>query len=400
MNPSVRLEQGDSYLKRFHSVVTAVRQEQDACWLALAESAFYPSSGGQPHDTGLLAGLAVSEVVSQEGRVWHRIAGELAVGERVLGELDWQRRYCHMQRHSAQHLLSQACLQVNPAFETQAVSLMSAECSLDLAGLPSNQDLAACERLVNDVAYQALDIRSFVVTEAELANYPLRRPAKVTGKVRLVQIGDFDLSACGGTHLRTTAEALPIKVLGLERIRKQLTRVYFCAGLEALADYQHKHRLSTELVRLSSTQLADLPERFSALQADLKESQRKLKTWQLQVAELQAARSICHAQPSPQGQVVLQFTDPELLMPLAMALSAYKDVVALLAAVKAETVQLVFARGSAVTADMNAVLQLALPHIAGRGGGKAQLARGAGAGGAAGAQAALQAASESLQQAL
>ena len=133
----MRLEQHDSYLKRFDSRVVALAEWRGKPWLTLEQSAFYPTSGGQAHDTGHLRGeggsALVVEVRVEDGRVWHRVdRNPFASGAQVEGELDWQRRYRHMQRHSGQHLLSQALLRVDEAFETRSVS---PTCSLLLPGI-------------------------------------------------------------------------------------------------------------------------------------------------------------------------------------------------------------------------------------------------------------------------
>ena len=118
-------------------------------------------------------------------------------------------------------------------------------CTIDLAGEPKESDLKRAEKITNEAAYQNLPIKAFEVDEKEISNYPLRRAPKVSGKIRVVQIGEYDSSACGGTHLGSSAEALPIKVTGSEKIKGGLTRIYFMAGSEALADYELKHKISS-----------------------------------------------------------------------------------------------------------------------------------------------------------
>lgn len=227
----MRLEQRDSYLKRFEAVVTDRRGSADDAWVTLDQSAFYPSSGGQPNDTGHLGSAEVVDVVLEEGRVWHRLVGTPPEpGARTVGTIDWGRRYRHMQRHSAQHLLSQAFVRVDPTFETRSVSLRNPDCTLDLDGDPTPADLERAQTLVNEFGYRDLPITSFEIDESELPEHPLRRPPKVHGSIRLVSMGSVEISACGGTHLARTAEALPIVVLGSERVRGGLVRVLFRAG--------------------------------------------------------------------------------------------------------------------------------------------------------------------------
>lgn len=379
---TARLYYTDPYNTTFTSQVTALREAGAETWVALGETHFYPSAGGQPHDTGTLAGSPVIDVMSEGDEVWHRLAGTPpAVGQTVSGLVDWARRYRHMQRHSAQHLLSQAFLRVNTAFETQAVSLHSATGTVDLSGNPGDEALDAAEQLVNQIAYQNLAIESFFVPEAELAHYPLRRPPKVSGTVRLVQMGDWDLSACGGTHLRSTAEALPIKILGRERIRGGLIRVSFTAGLEALADYRVKSQTVGRLVQRFSLPPTQVLERVEALELELQLSAQHVKQLLNQLATLRAA-ALLAAAPVRRGirlvSVTLTPPEAELLAPLAEALTKGPAVIALLGAAGIEQARLLFTRSPEVPLDMAALLALALPHVKGRGGGRPELAQGGG----------------------
>lgn len=380
---SVRLEQRDSYQTRFDSTVTALEERGGGRWAALAESCFYPESGGQGADLGWLdvgrTRLRVTDVQKRGGGVWHRLEGEggLAVGQRVSGEIEWPRRYRHMQRHSGQHLLSQAFVRLDPAFETRSVSLAGPVCTLDLAGGP---DAEACERaetLVNEVAYQNLPIRAFEVDERELGRYPLRRPPKVSGRVRLVQVGDWELSACGGTHLRSSAEALPIKLLGQGRVKGELTRVSFCCGWEALADYREKHRVVVELARAVSAQTSELPARVAALQDELRAAQARLREAQERLAEAEAARLLQGARRLGPHRVVHALVEGEA-QSLAAALCRRPDVIALLGQAQGEKASLLFMRGAAASADMNRLLREVLPLVEGRGGGKPDRAQGGG----------------------
>src|SRR5690606_19724117 len=111
-----------------------------------------------------------------------------------------------------------------PGYHTRSVSMRGPDCTLDLTGEPDEEALAAAEEEVNAAARRALPVMTFEVPEEGLGHYRLRRPPKVRGLVRLVAVGDYDLVACGGTHLRSSAEALPVKVMGLERVRGGLTR--------------------------------------------------------------------------------------------------------------------------------------------------------------------------------
>ena len=372
-----RLEQADSYLKSFKSSVAEVKDGGKQ--VALKESAFYPTSGGQLFDTGSLNGIPVVDVVKDGGQVWHTLDGNLNVGTEVEGYINWPRRYRHMQRHTAQHLVSQAFLRVDPVFETRSVSLSSPVCTVDFAGEPQEGDLGSAQKLVNDICYQNLSVHSFTVSDAEVGKYPLRRPPKVSGQIRLVQMGDWELSACGGTHLRSAAEALPIKLLGLERVKGNLRRVSFAAGWDALEDYDLKHGVTRYLGQSLSSPPTDLPDQVARLQVALRESQTAAKARLEQLATLQAEHLLQQAETvAGLKLIVLTLDDADLAPLLAAQLSKHEDVVALTGFQASGRASYLFMRSEALDIDVNALLQVALPFIGGRGGGKPDRAQGGG----------------------
>lgn len=203
-----RLERADAYLRSFESVLEASRQDDRGTWWRLRESAFYATGGGQPHDEGTLA-LAGTQPDARRWRVvdaeadatgvWHRVTPEPAdagtgagaahvactagtaldttpaVGTALRGDVDWPRRFAHMQRHTAQHLVSQAFVRLDQAFGTRAVALGSADVTVDLAGEPDEVAVTDAFALVNRVASQALPIDVFEVDETELRDHPDRK---------------------------------------------------------------------------------------------------------------------------------------------------------------------------------------------------------------------------------
>jgi alanyl-tRNA synthetase len=379
-----RLEQLDSYLKEFTSTVTEVREQKGQPIIALAESAFYPTSGGQSFDAGTLNGIRVLDTFKEEKNddtVWHRLEqNTFQIGDTVHGIIDWKRRYKHMQRHSAEHMVAQAFVRVNPAFQTQAVNLSQANCTIDLAGEPKEADLEAAEKIVNEAAYQNLPIKAFEVDETDISNYPLRRTPKVSGKIRIVQIGEYDFSACGGTHLRSSAEALPIKVMGSEKIKGGLTRIYFMAGSEALADYGVKHQMSTSVAQSFSSSVEKLPERVAQLRDELKTTKQQLIALQEKVAKAKAEELLQSAQTTDKGRIItheLSQDESNLLLPLSKLLGAHDDVIALLGSSN-DKASLLFIRGKHVSVDMNKLLGEVLYLIQGKGGGSSERAQGNG----------------------
>lgn len=386
--------QEDSYRTTFQAEVVA----QQGAWVQLSESYFYPTSGGQPHDTGVLESAArqleVSNVQYRDAQVWHRLRGEpFAVGTSLSGTLDWARRYRHMQRHSAQHLLSQVFVQLNPVFETRSVSLLGAVCTLDLSGNPQDDDLHHAEVLVNRAGYANHVVRAFEIDERDLGSYPLRRPPQVSGRIRLVQMGDFELSACGGTHLRRTGEALPIKITKRERVKGELARVSFMAGWEAFDDLRTKHESVGKMALEFSAQPGEVLGRVEALRLELSATKHALALSRHRLAQGLAE----HLHNESGGQAVvyqLPAEDADLLASLAQLLASYEGTVALLGTVRGDRAQLLFVRHETASGDMQDTLQVALTRLNGRGGGSA--ARAQGSGDAFGLAAALSAAAKQL----
>ena len=379
-----RLEQQDSYLTEFHSTVTAIKSSEKHMLIALSESAFYPTSGGQSFDIGTLNGQAVLDVFKEEKQdqaVWHKLeSGSFQEGEPVHGIINWERRYKHMQRHTAEHMLAQAFIRVKPSFETQAVNLGQKSCTIDIAGQPNQEDVNQAEAIVNSTAYKNLTVTTFNVDEADLNKYPLRRAPKVSGTIRIVQIGDYDTSACGGTHLGFSTEALPIKVISFEKIKGNLTRIYFMAGQEALEDYTLKHDISTSIARSFSSSVEQLPERINQLRDELKLTKGQLLDLQETMAKSLANTLLQQAESTTKGKVITHVLDESqniLLQPLAKILSSYPDVIAFLGAIS-DKPSLVFVRGKDCDVAVNTLLQEVLYLIQGKGGGSPERAQGNG----------------------
>lgn len=269
---TTRLDRLDPRSLHFEALVIAVQGAR----VALDRSAFYPEGGGQAPDVGVLrwAGeqAEVTDVQDEAGMVWHRLSGAVpGLGQPVSGEVSARVRRRHMQRHTGEHLLAQAFLRVDPAFRVEAVAMRSPLCTLDLRGEPSETDVRTAENLLMDILARDLPIQTFEVSEDELGRYPLRRAAKVGGLVRLVGVQDarepggwWELSACGGTHLPSTAVAAPVVVLDLSRARGGLTRVSFMAGDEATEHLRDTHALARHAAQRLSVPIERLPERIEA----------------------------------------------------------------------------------------------------------------------------------------
>ncbi|MBC7224597.1 MAG: alanyl-tRNA editing protein, partial [Anaerolineae bacterium] len=247
MADTTRLYYDDPYLTEFTARVVERLEWDGHPAVVLDRTAFYPTSGGQPHDTGRLQDVRVVGVEEDpEGRVVHLLERPLQADE-VRGQVDWARRFDHMQQHTGQHILSQACWRTLRA-ETVGFHLGEEAATIDL-DVP-DLDLAALERaevLANDIVCQDLPVHTAFLTDDEAATLPLRKPPAVHGKIRVVQVEGFDASACGGTHVRRTGEVGPIAVVRVEH-RGRESRVHFLCGHRATQDHRQRIRITSGLM--------------------------------------------------------------------------------------------------------------------------------------------------------
>ncbi|ADV68245.1 alanine--tRNA ligase-related protein [Deinococcus maricopensis] len=347
--------------------------------VALDGTCFYPEGGGQNADAGTLAWaggeVRVVDVQREAGVVWHRVDGPApAVGEAVMGRVEAGRRWRHMERHSGEHLLAQAFVRIHPRLRVAAVSMRSAECTLDLEGDPTEAEVRAAEALLREVIRRDLRLETVTVPESELGSYPLRRPPQVRGDVRLVMFRDeagelFDVSACGGTHVPRAAVVAPVVVLRTERVRGGLTRVVFMAGEEAQAYLGGVYRDARALAGTFSTGVEGLSERVEALRAERDALSAELKQARTQLA---AALTLQVTPESLNGAPVrfVALPDARLLPDVLEATPAQEVVVAFAPDGRVGV-------GSA-RADVQAgqALKVALGASGGRGGGRPDRAQG------------------------
>jgi alanyl-tRNA synthetase len=220
-----------------------------------------------------VAVLEVLEDAKVTGNIVHRLEGPLVEGQSVVGKLDWARRYRHMQRHTAEHILGQAFLRA-AGWNVVAVNMGSPVYTMDFDGEPAEETVRQAEALANWAVYANTPVHTYFIDHTEAEAHGLRRSPKVTGTIRVVEIEHWDKVACGGLHVAHTGEAGPIKITKFERY-KGGTRIYFVAGWEALELFDQEHRL---LVRLG--------EKFSAGMLELEKPLENLRSeWQRVRAE-------------------------------------------------------------------------------------------------------------------
>ncbi len=378
-----RLYYTDSYGREFDATLLALVEHEGRPAALLDRTAFYPTSGGQLHDTGLLGGAHVVDVVAApDGSVLHLLAEPLPselVGAALHGEIYWPRRYDHMQQHSGQHLLSQV-FHRRFGMETVSVHFGSDDSTLDLEiAEVSEEQLAEAEAQANDEVFAARPITAYFVEQDELGRVPLRRPPAVSGQVRIVEIAGFDWSACGGTHVRSTAEIGPVKLLRSER-RKGKVRVYFLCGKRAVADYAAKHRLLAAVAASFSTDIAQTPDLVARAVEQNKALQRRVEELARVLLAHELDTLLDQAQHIRGRRIITQlFTGGRTLdeVKLLAGLAQEQErTIALFAHLDGGKLTALFARSADLDAHMGQTLRAALQAFGGAGGGRPEFAQG------------------------
>jgi alanyl-tRNA synthetase len=382
-----RLFHEDAALREFEAEVVAVRAADDGAPLVrLDRTAFYATSGGQPHDLGRLGDFAVVDVSADGDDLWHRlvpsVAGSAApaVGARLTGAIDWPRRFDHMQQHTGQHVLSRAFIEVARA-ETVSFHLGDETVTIDLSrGDLADSELARAEARANEVVVEDRPVRTHWTTREELHRFPLRKPPVVDGPIRIVEVADYDFSACGGTHVGATGQIGLIKLLGRERV-KQGTRVSFLCGGRALRDYGWKHDLVRTTAGRFSTLDRKLGESIERLEEEAAGLRRRLKTYEEERLDRRADALAREAVLDEAGRrIVIAALDGDSmdeLKGLSARLVGAPGVAAFLAASTPDgRTQLLFSRAADLSLDMGALLREVVGPRDGRGGGRAESAQG------------------------
>ncbi|MGG4498846.1 alanyl-tRNA editing protein [Brevibacillus reuszeri] len=377
-----RLYYQDAYIQTFSAQIAKRGTEEDGtAYVVLSETAFYPTGGGQPCDLGVLGDTQVLDVEEINGEVHHRLAAQLpeALTE-VTGQLDWERRFDHMQQHAGQHILSAAFLEVVQA-ETLAFHLGKERVTIDVRLDELTDEVwTQVEKRANEVVLENHPIIARFVDEAELASLPLKKQPTVTENIRVVMIPDFDYNPCGGTHPARTSEVGMIKILGWERHRGNI-RLEFICGWRALRDYTRKQSTVRELARQFLTSEAELVEQTQRVIAERDLLKQTLAEKEKLLLEVEVQKQLAVATAIGNVRLIQHvFTDrtiQELQQFAQMMTAEAPDAVCLLAAT-GEKLQLVFARGQAADVAVNQLIKETLPLISGKGGGNPAMAQGGG----------------------
>ena len=375
-----RLYYDDSRLTQFDAHVVEVGEQAGRPWVVLDRTAFYPTSGGQPHDTGRLGEASVLDVFEREegGAIVHVVDRPVPAGGAVSGAVDWARRRDHIQQHSGQHLLSAAFLEASgPA--TVSFHLGRELSTIDLDGVVDVDVLERAEALANEIVWQDRPVTVRTVGADDAAGLPLRKPPARSGLVRLVDIERFDLSACGGTHVSRTGEIGAIVLVDWERY-KGGTRVSFVCGERALRRVHAWRSAAGAAGRALSVLPSELPEAIARLQEEQNATRQRLKAVAQRLSAFEAESLTREASRHRDRAVVAAVVsghDAQMLKSIAQVVAGRPGYAVALVS-DARPASVVVAVAPAVPVSAADLVRTLIERFGGRGGGRAELAQAGG----------------------
>jgi alanyl-tRNA synthetase len=398
-----RLYYDHPYQREFDATVTRIDSLNGRQRVWLDRSAFYPTSGGQPFDTGTLAANRVEEVVEDEnGDLVHVLvrapgaaapddpgaalkllpagppaAEALRVGATIHGSIDWQRRFDHMQQHTGQHVLSAA---IDRLFGVRTVSFhLGAEtATIDVARELTVQEITAAEDEANRVVWEDRVVAIRYASAEEAAQLPLRKESLRGGTLRLIDVEGFDLSACGGTHVSRTGAIGVVAVAGWERFKGGQRLEFLCGG-RALRHVRVLRDATAGSLRLLSVVPNGLPGAIERLQSEARDQKKVMAALQTELAAFRAEALANEAEAHARGRLLLKAVDADAtaLKTIASAMAARPGIAAVLVSTSTPAL-VVAARASDVPVSAHEIVTALTKRFGGRGGGKGDLAQGGG----------------------
>jgi alanyl-tRNA synthetase len=368
-----RLYYDNPYLLEFDATVVGRLALGDRLGIIMDRTAFYPTSGGQPHDLGVINEVPVVDCYEDDsGALIHVLDGAVDIGP-AHGRVDGSRRRDHMQQHSGQHVLSQAFVELFN-WPTVSFHLGPETCTIDLPVDSVSRDQAdKAEALANRVIGENRSVAVCYVDSEKIAEVGLRKPTERAGEVRVIEIAGFDKSACGGTHVRMTGEIGPLLITRIERAKRQ-TRVEFICGGRVIRFARDAGRVVDGISQILSCRPLQSAAAVKTLWDELQQSRKRISDLESLLIDHEAA-----AFPVADGLAVAAFQGRgiEALKLLAHKICLRPGLVALLAD-ESDQLRLVFARSADSTRDVAQLLKRTLEKFGGRGGGSPSFAQGGG----------------------
>jgi len=373
-----RIYYTDAYCQAFDARVVRAFDYEGRPAAVLDRTAFYPTSGGQPYDLGVLGGSSVVDVVDVDGDVVHVLSSPLPEGTAVHARIDWTRRFDHMQQHTGQHILSAALVRVCHA-PTVSFHLGGDASTIDISTVVSPADVEQAVDEANRIVWENREVAIRFASEDEAKALPLRKESARQGELRLVDIPEFDLSACGGTHVARTGAIGLIAVTAAEKFKGGLRLTFVCGG-RALRSLRQLRDAVAGSVRVLSVLPQELPSAVEKLQADGKDLRKTISGLQAALAVHEADRLLAAAPPGDGWRVITEIYedwDAAGLKTIASSLIA-RDPVAVALVTSGPTATVVVACAPSLGLDAGALVKQLTDRFGGRGGGRPELAQAGG----------------------
>ncbi|WP_190318191.1 alanyl-tRNA editing protein [Bacillus wiedmannii] len=371
----------DAYKKVFTTKVIKQDYDKDGnLYVVLNETAFYPTGGGQPHDTGTLNGIAILDVKEVNDEIRHFITEQLHT-EEVEGKINWERRFDHMQQHTAQHILS-AAFWDHFNIPTIGFHLGKETVTIDLETENLHAEIVEkAIQIANKIVFENHPIRTLWMNLEEAKTLPLRKEPTITENIRVVIIENFDYNGCGGTHPKRTGEVGPIQVLGWER-NKGGIRLTFIAGWRTLNLMGQQLQIMKDVSKQLNSSESDIPAKVAQLLTSQKENEKAIQTMNEKLLFAEANELFQQPTEIHAGILISKvFTNrsmQEIAKLSAIITEQQEHAITYFVIENEDKLQCILACGKTVTLDMNALLKEALPTIEGKGGGNKKSARGGG----------------------
>lgn len=362
-------------MQQFTAQIVKTGTEQTRNFIVLNNTAFYPTGGGQPHDTGWINDIEIIDVEKVGDEIRHYTFADVStISGEICGKLDWSRRFDHMQQHTGQHILTAAFVEL---FDLPTVSFhLGTELStIDLnVGEVSGEQLAAAEKRANEIILENRPIETKWVTKDDLAQYNLRKDVTVDEDIRLVIIPDYDYNGCGGTHPSSTGKVGLIKILAIEKMKQQI-RVHFVCGNRVLQQLAIRKQVLTDVARQLNAPEIDAAEALRKFAVTAKQTEKSLTGAQDALLAFEAKELA----KETVATAIFENRSIQSLQKLARFITQQNpQAIALLVATNEDKLQFVAARGNEQATSMKDISAVALPLINGKGGGNDALVQGGG----------------------
>ena len=375
--PTHYLFHDDAYITQFEAKMLDWNAQEHIVEVILDQTAFYATSGGQPHDVGTLNGIEVLDVIWRGIDVVHvlprKYEDEIKQWELVEGKIDWNRRFDHMQHHTGQHILSRSFLEVNPEAETVSFHLTESNVHIDVA-VPEirETELTRIKELANKVIFEDIEIKTYFTSKEEAVQKKLRKDPKEIDRVRIVEMGEFDIDPCGGTHCKRSGEVGLILIEDVKKAGRRGNRVQFLCGWRALKTFNQMNRLLKNVQGLLKCKPQDIPEFVQSLQSTSREKEKQVRVLQTQIQTLEIEQVIRDAEATHSRIItkIYEEQDPDEVKRIALEIvDAHEDLIPILG-VKKDPSFIVMARSdSYAKLDLREILNEGLKGSKGRGGG-------------------------------